>query len=112
MWVVKWRYNYRKFLKSNGKYGNRERMKRLESLGLLDDTNEENKAIKPDEVISCLPEVVTSLSDKFESSTKKTTSSSTARNMVEERDIDNVGVSTAHSDLDFLGSELRGGFWA
>jgi hypothetical protein len=119
IWVVKQRGKYREYKRTNGQKGDPERMKCLESIGLVDDiririhhdkmTNFANTKVSA-------PIIVSSISPTFSSHTQTITKEipSLAGMKGEEKNDDNSGgVNDTQADLDFLGSDLRGkgGFW-
>lgn len=123
-WVMKWRYCYRLFHRTNGKEGNPKRIALLERVGIMDKKIKTKKTVDqslspdnlfnpPDEqVLPSSPEAVSSSSDDIHKSSNKDTTSSTEKIMDKDKDTSSSGVPSSQSDLDFLGSELRGGFWA
>jgi Fe2+ transport system protein FeoA len=118
-WVRYWRSAYRGYKRTNGKKGNPVLMKRLESIGLVDDIR---IRIHQDKITNCAnvkvsaPMIVSSMSPTFSSHTQNITKEIPllAGMKGEEQNVDySGGVNDTQADLDFLGSELRGkgGFW-
>jgi hypothetical protein len=104
-WVKNKRYKYREYKISNGQKGDPEQMKRLESIGLVDDIirkYENKKTSCVDNEVSA-PITVSSMSPTFSSNIQNITEeiSSSMRKEKKQKEVTN-----------FLGSELRGGFWA
>jgi hypothetical protein len=118
-WVTKQRSAYREYKRTNGQKREPERMKHLESIGLVDDIC---ITIHHDKMTNCIdikvstPMIVSSMSPTFSSYTQTITKETPllAGMKEEEKNGDNSGgVNHTQADLDFLGSELRGkgGFW-
>jgi hypothetical protein len=117
-WVMNRRSNYKEYKRTNGQRGNPALMKRLESIGLVDDIIFRKKEDKKtnyatdNEVIA--PIIVSSMAPVCLSDTQNITKempSSTGMNKGK-KNCDFDSANTTQADLDFLGSELRGGFWA
>jgi hypothetical protein len=95
-------------------------MRRLESIGLVDDIRiqiHHDKATKFANVKVSTPMIVSSMSPTFSSQTQNITKEIPLLAGIkgEEKDGENsVGVNDTQADLNFLGSELsgKGGFWA
>jgi 4-hydroxyphenylpyruvate dioxygenase-like putative hemolysin len=118
-WVDYWRNTYREYKRTNGQKGDPERMKHLESIGLVDDIR---IRIHHDKMTNCAnvkvstPMIALSMSPTSSSYTQTITKEIPllAGMKGEEKDCDNSGgVNHTQADLDSLGSELRGkgGFW-
>jgi glycerol-3-phosphate cytidylyltransferase-like family protein len=119
IWVMTNRNNYREYKRSKGQKGDPERMKHLESIGLVDDIR---IPIHHEKMTNCAnikvptPMIVSSMSPSSSSHTQTITKEIPllAGIKVEEKSGDNSGgVNHTQVDLNFLGSELRGkgGFW-
>jgi hypothetical protein len=93
-WVTKCRAKYKKYLTGNCKEVNVDRMKRLESIGLVDDIRQLYEKSCADQGIVQPCKVLSSCS--------------AAKDMPSSTNI----YGKNKSDLDILGSETRGGFWA
>jgi hypothetical protein len=104
----------------NGQKGDPERMKHLESIGLVDNIRiriHHDKVTKFANVKVSTPMIVSSMSQTFSSHTQTITKEIPLLAGVkgEEKDGENsVGVNDTQADLNVLGSELsgKGGFWA
>jgi glycerol-3-phosphate cytidylyltransferase-like family protein len=118
-WVTHWRSVYREYKRTNGEKGDPERMKRLESIGLVDDIlvrTQHDKMTNCANVKVSAPMIVSSMSPTRSSHTQTNTKEIPllAGMKREEKNDDNSGgVNHTQADLDFLGSDLRGkgGFW-
>jgi hypothetical protein len=119
MWVKEQRKNYREYKRTIGQKGDPEQMKRLESIGLVDDIL---FRVHYDKITNCAnvkvstPMISLSMSPTFSSYTQTITKEipSLVGMKGEEKNDDNSdGVNHTQADLYFLGSELRGkgGFW-
>jgi glycerol-3-phosphate cytidylyltransferase-like family protein len=112
-WVNNWRGNYREYKRSNGQKGDPERMKHLESIGLVDDIIRKHE----DKMKDCAdnkvfaPIIVSSMSPILSSNTQNITEEMPLSTVVKGGNNDESGDDNSQADLDFLGSELRGGFW-
>jgi hypothetical protein len=109
VWVKNKRFNYREDKISNGQKGDPGQMKHLESIGLVDDILLKKKEDKKtncadNEVVA--PIVVSSMSLPFPSNTQAVTKETPSSTGMKRKKNDKK------ADLDFLGSDLRGGFWA
>jgi hypothetical protein len=108
-WVKNKRFQYRKYKISNGQKADPEWIKQLINIGLVDDIiarKKEDKKTKcaDNEVIA--PIVVSSMPLTFSSNTQTVTKEMTSSTGMKRKKNDEK------ADSDFLGSELRGGFWA
>jgi hypothetical protein len=118
-WVRSWRSNYREYKRTNGQKGDPERMKCLESIGLVDNICikiHHDEMMKSANVVVSTPMIVSSMSPTFSSNTQTITKEVPLLAGIkgEEKNGDNSGgVNHTQADSDFLGSELRGkgGFW-
>jgi hypothetical protein len=117
-WVRHWRSKYREYKQTNGEKGDPERMKCLESVGLVDDIlfkTRHEKMTNCANVKVSTPMIVSSMSPTFSSHTQTITKEIPllAGMKREEKSGDNGGVNHTQADSHFLGSELRGkgGFW-
>jgi hypothetical protein len=118
-WVRHWRSHYREYKRTNGKKGDPERMKCLESIGLVDDilvTIHHDKMTNCANVKVSTPIMVSSMSPTFSSHTQNITKETpllAGMKGEEKNDDDSCGVNHSQAHLDFLGSELsgKGGFW-
>jgi hypothetical protein len=106
-WVTNWKHNYKEYRRTDGQKGDPERMKRLESIGLVDNIFRKNE----DKEKNCVNDKI--FAPITVSSMSPTTFSSNIQNSTEGKKNGKSGdANTEEVDLAFLGSELRGGFWA
>jgi hypothetical protein len=117
-WASQWRYKYREYKRTNGQKGDPERMKHLESIGLVDDIffrKHENRKTRnhfDNEVFA--PIIVSSISPSCLSNNQNFTEETPSSIGMKGGKNDNSGGADTQATLDSLGSELRdkGGFWA
>jgi glycerol-3-phosphate cytidylyltransferase-like family protein len=113
-WVMTNRRNYREYKQRNGQK-DPERMKRLESIGLVDDIIEKYE----DKIKDCAndkvfaPTIVLSISPTLSSNTQNITEEMPLSMVMNGKKNGGSGDHKTQADLDVLGSELRGkgGFW-
>jgi hypothetical protein len=114
IWVNNNRSKYRVYKRTNGQKGDLEQMKCLESIGLVDDIIKEHE----DKVKDCAdnkvfaPIIVSSMSPTLSSDTQNITEEMPLSTVVKGGKNGESGDDNTQVDLDFLGSDLRGGFWA
>jgi glycerol-3-phosphate cytidylyltransferase-like family protein len=114
IWVKKQRRAYREYKRTDKEKGDLERMKCLESIGLVDDIIKEHE----DKVKDCAdnkvfaPIIVSSMSPMLSSDTQNITEEMPLSTVVKGGKNGESGDDNTQVDLDFLGSDLRGGFWA
>jgi glycerol-3-phosphate cytidylyltransferase-like family protein len=113
-WVRDRRSKYREYKRTNGQKGDPERMRRLESIGLVDDIIEKHE----DKMKDCgdnkvfAPTIVSSMSPTCSSHTQIITEEMPLLTVMKGEKNGESGDDSTQADLDFLGSDLRGGFWA
>jgi hypothetical protein len=97
------------------KKGDPGQMKLLESIGLVDGIlfrkHEDKKLNCIDDEVSA-PIIVSSMSPTFTSSIQNITKEMLSSTDMKEKNNDGSGDANTQADLDFLGFELKGGFWA
>jgi hypothetical protein len=113
-WVIYWRSNYREYKRTNGQKGDSDRMKYLESIGLVDDIikKHEDKMKDCDDNKVFAPTIVSSMSPTCSSHTQNITEEMPLLTVMKGGKNGESGDDNTQADLDFLGSDLRGGFWA
>jgi glycerol-3-phosphate cytidylyltransferase-like family protein len=114
IWVKNRRSNYRDYMQTDGQKGDPERMKHLESIGLVDDIirNHEDKMKNCADKKVVAPIIVSSMSPMLSSNTQNITEETPLSTVLKGEKNGESGDDNTQADLDFLGSELRGGFWA
>jgi hypothetical protein len=114
-WVRNCRYNYRIYKRSNVQNRDPEqRVIRLESIGLVDDIlskkHEDKETNRGDDKVFA-PTIVSSTTPMFSSNTQNIAEGIPTSTGMKGKRNSNSGDTNIQADLDFLGSELRGGFW-
>jgi glycerol-3-phosphate cytidylyltransferase-like family protein len=114
IWVMTNRSNYREYKRSKGQKGDPERMNRLESIGLVDDIIRKHE----DKMKDCAdnkvfaPIIVSSMPPILSSNTQNIAEEMPLSTVIKRGKNGESGDDNTQADLDFLGSDLRGGFWA